>query len=140
MSFSANGAAVIPNLGQRPGNSHNSKIPALKARFILGSARASRAGDGAVAIANFSFLQEHCGEAPQWAREARALPGTRHRNVSALAHDPQVVQELHARIFSDARNKFRQGAPLVPPVRDLASVKVRNNGEPCSSFFDSMFR
>jgi hypothetical protein len=30
----------------------------------------------------------------------------------------QVVQELHARIFTGARNKFRQGAPLVPPVRD----------------------
>jgi len=41
--------------------------------FLLGSARASRAGDGALAIANFSF-REHCGEAPQWAREARALP------------------------------------------------------------------
>ena len=29
-----------------------------------GSARASRAGDGALAIANFSF-PEHCGEALQ---------------------------------------------------------------------------
>jgi len=28
----------------------------------------------ALAIANFSF-PEYCGEAPQWAREARALPG-----------------------------------------------------------------
>src|SRR5204862_3315336 len=50
---------------------------------IRGSARASRAGDGAPAIANF-FLLTHCniprrrridcGEAPQSAREARALP------------------------------------------------------------------
>ena len=53
------------------------------ARATLGSARASRAGDGAPAIANF-FLVTHCnisrrrridcGEAPQSAREGRALP------------------------------------------------------------------
>ena len=53
--------------------------------FLLGSARGSRAGDGALAIANF-FVVTHCniprrrridcGEAPQSAREARALPRT----------------------------------------------------------------
>ena len=42
----------------------------------MGSARASRAGDGALAIANFS-RQACCGEAPQPAREARALPRRR---------------------------------------------------------------
>ena len=48
----------------------------------LGSARASRAADGALAIANSSKVNssaclphsEDCGEAPQSAREARALP------------------------------------------------------------------
>jgi hypothetical protein len=51
---------------------------------FLGSARASRAGDGALAIANFSELpgtsrraEIDCGEAPQSAREARALPRTK---------------------------------------------------------------
>jgi len=34
-------------------------------RVSLGSARATRAGEGALAIANFSFFPEHCGEAPQ---------------------------------------------------------------------------
>jgi hypothetical protein len=38
----------------------------------LGSARASRAGDRALAIANFS--EDRFGEAPKPAREARALP------------------------------------------------------------------
>src|SRR5262249_22980519 len=55
----------------------------------LGSARASRAGDGALAVANFSgtnysarsFKSDDCGEAPQSAREARAVPriATSHR-------------------------------------------------------------
>jgi mono/diheme cytochrome c family protein len=48
----------------------------------LGSARASRAGDAAPGIVNFSEAigtnpvcdKMHCGEAPQAAREARALP------------------------------------------------------------------
>jgi hypothetical protein len=39
----------------------------------LGSARASRAGDGALAIADFSG-KNRFGEAPKPAREARALP------------------------------------------------------------------
>jgi hypothetical protein len=50
----------------------------------LGSARATRASDGTLAIANFpagirgSFESDKidCGEAPQSTREARALPGT----------------------------------------------------------------
>ena len=47
--------------------------------WILGSARASRAGDGALAIANFSAaapvpIKVRGGEAPPPAREARALP------------------------------------------------------------------
>jgi hypothetical protein len=43
----------------------------------LGSARASRAGDGAPAIADLIFgrpFQVRFGEAPKPAREARALP------------------------------------------------------------------
>jgi hypothetical protein len=48
----------------------------------LGSARASRAGDEALGIANFSFrryghahpCEVRFGEAPKPAREARALP------------------------------------------------------------------
>jgi hypothetical protein len=56
----------------------------MSARIFLGSARASRAGDGALAIADSSSIflhnlrpfQEACfGEAPKPAREARALPG-----------------------------------------------------------------
>jgi hypothetical protein len=55
----------------------------MREEVFLGSARASRAGDGATAIANFSSMrlhnprrfQEVCfGEAPKPAREARALP------------------------------------------------------------------
>jgi len=43
---------------------------------FLGSARASRAGDGAIAIANFLCdYEDRFGEAPKPAREARALPG-----------------------------------------------------------------
>jgi hypothetical protein len=57
------------------------KVKQLFASY-LGSARASRAGDGASAIANFfadlrclaAFNGIDCGEAPQSAREARALP------------------------------------------------------------------
>jgi len=42
---------------------------------FLGSARASRAGDGALAIANFAGRwEDRFGEAPKPAREARALP------------------------------------------------------------------
>jgi hypothetical protein len=36
----------------------------MRYRSVLGSARASRVGDGALAIANF-LCKEHCGEAPQ---------------------------------------------------------------------------
>jgi len=46
--------------------------------FLRGAHAPSRAGDGALAIANFCFLgknQDHFGEAPKSAREARALPG-----------------------------------------------------------------
>jgi hypothetical protein len=49
----------------------------MSVRILLGSARASRAGDGALAIADFSLkvLDKDCfGEAPKPAREARALP------------------------------------------------------------------
>jgi hypothetical protein len=57
----------------------------MSARLFLGSARASRAGDGAFAIADFSMAQRHTlrrlmipeecfGEAPKTTREARALP------------------------------------------------------------------
>src|SRR5205085_8581751 len=60
---------------------------------FLGSARVPRAGDGALAIANFSpsanyaGLQSRtdCGEAPQSARDARALPGIYRRIVGPLA-------------------------------------------------------
>jgi hypothetical protein len=42
---------------------------------FLGSTRASRVGDRAIAIANFSCGKEDCfGVAPKPAREARALP------------------------------------------------------------------
>jgi hypothetical protein len=58
------------------------RIAAKALASVLGSARASRAGDGALAIANFSGLAEsirtfgkvHRGEAPQSAREPRPLP------------------------------------------------------------------
>jgi hypothetical protein len=58
---------------------------APKLGSILGSARASRAGDGALAIVNFSetifsaslLKSDDCGAAPQSAREARALPRIR---------------------------------------------------------------
>ena len=61
-------------------------------RSCLGSARASRAGDGALAIANFSKGtgtnlagdKVHCGEAPHSAREARALPGTRTKQLKLI--------------------------------------------------------
>jgi hypothetical protein len=48
---------------------------------IPGSARASRAGDGASPFANFSphITPEVCGKAPQTAREARALRGVPRR-------------------------------------------------------------
>ena len=44
----------------------------------LGSARAARAGDGALAITNLVPAHNHArfGEAPKPAREARALPST----------------------------------------------------------------
>jgi hypothetical protein len=44
-------------------------------RNFPGSARASRAGDGALAIANFAYRwEDRFGEAPKPARETRALP------------------------------------------------------------------
>jgi hypothetical protein len=55
----------------------------MSARAFLGSARASRAGDGALAIADFPFPSrarrnsppKDCfGEAPKLTREARVLP------------------------------------------------------------------
>ena len=56
---------------------------------VSGSAHASRAGDGALAIANFSTESQQirrrrlvdCGGAPQSAREARALPRIHRRIV-----------------------------------------------------------
>ena len=46
------------------------------AKRSSGSARAARAGDGALVIANFAAVHKHpCfGGAPKQAREARALP------------------------------------------------------------------
>ncbi len=48
-----------------------------RGKFFPGSARASRAGDGAFAIANFSESSRKIvsARAPKPAREARALPG-----------------------------------------------------------------
>ena len=51
----------------------------MRVNVFPGSARASRAGDGALAIANFSLgtvIKDCFGEAPKPARAARALPGS----------------------------------------------------------------
>ena len=56
-------------LGPRSGRGRS--VPAGESS--LGSARASRAGDGALAITNFPF-HKHCGEAPQRAREGACAP------------------------------------------------------------------
>ncbi len=70
---------------------------------MLGSARVSRAGDSAPAIANFSaeirdcwhFKRVDCGEAPQSAREARALPGINANSCMIISKpDPKNCSHL----------------------------------------------
>jgi hypothetical protein len=71
-------------------------LPAVQQ--ALGSARASRAGDGALAIANFSPFcsslpatrELGCGEAPQPAREGRALPDL-NRPITCGLSSPGVI-------------------------------------------------
>jgi hypothetical protein len=98
----------------------------------LGSACASRADDGALAIANFSGLRGNnrsqrtmdCGEAPQSAREARALPRMKGRLYNLL-----IVCCICALVGCETAN-------YVPPVtpqmvsassrtRDVDLVKLR---------------
>ena len=79
MEHSLPGRAADMNLACRSGfNGHHARWPHRRdayvtARPVLGSARASRAGGGALAIANF-FQMFPRGRGNEHAR-ARALPG-----------------------------------------------------------------
>ena len=92
--------------------------PPMTWRKILGSARASRAGDGALAIANSSklaanvwlFHRVDCGEAPQSTREARALPR------------PDVNSHLAVFIF---KNRSRKSSAAGSPLRLVYPLLAR---------------
>ena len=57
------------------------------ARFNLANARASRAGDGALALADF-FGSEHSDEAPQWARVDACAPQKKHGDAVLNTYPP----------------------------------------------------
>ncbi len=90
----------------------------------LGSARASRAGGGAIAIANFSIGQDRrrlsekrdCGGVPQSAREARALPRICRQIVTGFAIFLSVLVLLSCETANYA-------PPITPQMATASSRK-----------------
>jgi mono/diheme cytochrome c family protein len=103
-----------------------------RASRVLGSACASHAGDGALAIANFSsFAREdkvRFGEAPKPAREAHALPRIAATLVVLLcvtACRRGMVDQQHLKPLAEETFFKNDAGSRVPPAHTVARGQLR---------------